>query len=44
MLRTILSIVVVSVLPGTVSRALVEVAFVCGVAAAATSLRRESLR
>jgi hypothetical protein len=36
--------VVVSALPGTVSRALVELAFVCGVAAAATSLRRENLR
>lgn len=36
--------VVVSALPGTASRALVELAFVCGVAAAATSLRRESLR
>jgi hypothetical protein len=36
--------VVVSALPGTASRALVELAFVCGVAAAVTSLRREGLR
>jgi hypothetical protein len=36
--------VVVSALPATVSRALVELALVCGVAAALTSLRRESLR
>ncbi len=34
--------VVVSALPGAVSRGLVEVAFICGVAAAVTSLRRES--
>ena len=36
--------VVVSSLPAVASRALVEIAFVCGIAAAATSLRRESLR
>jgi len=36
--------VVISSLPATASRALVEIAFVCGAAAAVTSLRRENLR
>ncbi|HEX3805893.1 MAG TPA: hypothetical protein VHV52_03840 [Gaiellaceae bacterium] len=36
--------VVISALPATASRILVEIAFIAGVAAAATSLRRESLR
>jgi len=36
--------VVVSALPANASRALVEAAFITGVAAAATSLRKESLR
>lgn len=36
--------VVVSSLPAAASRALVAIAFVCGIAAAVTSLRRESLR
>ncbi len=36
--------VVISALPATVSRGLLEVAFVCGVGAVATSLRRGSVR